>query len=168
MKLLALLIVWVTLVLVISKTVSSKEIKPASPEVLDYRHAEPLRGSSAGDTVARACGDCHSNQTSWPWYSHVPPISNWMQGHVREGRKELNFSEWASYSPRRRHDELESICGVVSTGRMPPWSYRIMHAQARLASQDTKTLCAWADAEVEHEQSRALLGGVNTRMHARK
>ena len=104
-------------------------------------NVEPLQ------VLVRACGDCHSNHTDWPWYSHVPPVSWWIAQHVREGRESLDFSEWDTYSQWQRQGKLESICGLVSTGRMPPWQYRTMHPEARLTEKDKKAVCAWVDEE---------------------
>lgn len=104
-------------------------------------NVEPLQ------VLVRACGDCHSNHTDWPWYSHVPPVSGWIAQHVREGRERLDFSEWDSYSQWQRQDKLESICGLISTGRMPPWQYTTMHSEARLTEKDKKAVCAWVKEE---------------------
>ena len=108
--------------------------------------------AEAGATLIRACGNCHSNQTILPWYGHVAPVSWWIRRHIRAGREELSFSEWTTYSAQRRRDELESICGVVSNGRMPPASYRVLHPESRLEAQDKKVICAWAAKESEHEK----------------
>ena len=124
----------------------------AAPDMHHSRYAEPFRGSEGGKMLARACGNCHSNQTNLPWYGHVVPISWWINKHVSEAREALNFTEWKTYSGHRRHNELESLCGAVSTGRMPPASYRIMHPEARLDAQDKKVICAWADNELDHEK----------------
>ena len=104
-------------------------------------NVEPLQ------VLVRACGNCHSNHTDWPWYSHVPPVSTWIAQHVREGRERLDFSEWDTYSQWQRHDKLESICGLISTGRMPPWQYTVMHPEARLTETDKKAVCTWIDEE---------------------
>ena len=118
----------------------------------DLRDAEPLRESDAGKVLAQACGNCHSNQTEWPWYSHVAPLSWWIQSHVGKGREELNFSKWTDYSPRQRRAKLDSICGLISTGRMPPWSYTMLHPEARLTAKEKKSVCVWAATEIEHEK----------------
>ena len=97
--------------------------------------------------LVRACGDCHSNHTDWPWYSHVPPVAGWIAQHVRAGRESLDFSEWDTYSQGQRQDKLQSICGVISTGRMPPWQYTTMHPQARLTEKDKNAVCAWVQEE---------------------
>jgi hypothetical protein len=123
-----------------------------TPDIRDYRYAEPLRGSAGGKMLAQACGNCHSNQTNLPWYGHVVPISWWIESHIREGRHALNFTEWTTYSARRRRDELESICGVVSNGRMPPASYKVLHPESRLEAYDKKVICAWAASESEREK----------------
>ena len=139
MKPLVLTIVFLMLALIaFGGSLSRKQIGKVSPEANDYRNVEPFRGSEVGNKLARACGDCHSNQTRLPWYGHVAPISWWIQSHVREGREELNFSEWTRYTALQRHNELESICGVVSNGRMPPASYTALHPEASLGAQDKK------------------------------
>jgi hypothetical protein len=92
--------------------------------------------------LVRACGNCHSNHTDWPWYGHVPPVSWWIGRHVREGRKKLDFSEWETYSTRQKSDMLDSMCGLVSTGRMPPRLYTAIHPEARVTEKDKKAVCA--------------------------
>ena len=152
MKRLALTIVFLMLALIaFGGSLSRTQNGQASPKANDYRNVEPFRGSEVGNMLARACGDCHSNQTSLPWYGHVAPVSWWIQSHVREGREELNFSEWTRYSALERHNELESICAVISNGTMPPASYRALHPESRLGAQDKKVICAWAANELEHE-----------------
>jgi hypothetical protein len=153
MKPIALTIVFLMLALIaFGGSLSRKQNGQASLEANDYRNAEPFRGSEVGNKLARACGDCHSNQTNLPWYGHVAPISWWIKSHVREGREELNFSEWTRYSARQRRDELESICGVISNGRMPPASYAALHPEARLGAPDKKALCVWAAHEIEQKK----------------
>ena len=149
MKVIALTILLLTLALIVFATSRSRKQISATPDVRDYPYAEPFRGSVVGKTLARACGNCHSNETDFPWYGHVVPISWWIQSHIREGREELNFSEWTRYSARQRRNELESICGVISNGRMPPASYTALHPEASLGAQDKKDVCVWADNEIE-------------------
>src|SRR5712691_9181707 len=130
LKMLASITVSVALVVVVGLSHPQKGIDPATSATHHYLDAEPFRGSEGGKKLAQACGSCHSNQTDWPWYSHVAPVSWWIRSHVRKGREELNFSKWTNYSARQRRAKLDSICGVISTGRMPPWSYTIMHPRA--------------------------------------
>jgi hypothetical protein len=95
----------------------------------------------------RACRDCHSNQTQWPWYSHVAPVSWFVIDHVNDGRSHLNFSEWGRYEGGEVADQLRSICREVRSGVMPLNSYLWMHRNAKLTDEDVKVLCDWVTAE---------------------
>jgi hypothetical protein len=95
--------------------------------------------------VARACVDCHTNDTRWPWYSGVAPVSWFVIGHVNDGRRALNFSNWNDHSTRAPGPPLGKICKEVQSGGMPLSSYLLMHRDARLTPDDISVLCAWAD-----------------------
>jgi len=104
--------------------------------------------------VDRACRDCHTNQTEWPWYSHVPPAGWLVIDHVNHGRSHLNFSRWATYPPAERQRLLEDVCTLASEGEMPVPSYLWMHEEARLSADDVTALCAWASAEGKRVTAR--------------
>ena len=91
--------------------------------------------------LTRACRDCHSNDTRWPWYSQVAPMSWLVWRDVHEGREHLNFSEWGTYDQERRAHEAKAICNATVDGEMPLWFYLPMHPDARLTSEDTEQLC---------------------------
>ena len=96
--------------------------------------------------LERSCADCQSNQTRWPWYSQVAPVS-WLVAHdVHEGRGELNLSEWGTYSERRKVHKLQEICEQLRASKMPDSKYTLIHRNARLTDQDRDAVCAWADA----------------------
>jgi hypothetical protein len=149
MKILALMIVILIALIAFGSSLSRKPRNRLTSGSHDVHETEPFHRSEVGNTLARACGNCHSNQTNLPWYGHVAPISWWIQSHVQEGRQALNFSEWRDYSAHRRRDELESICGVISNGRMPPPSYKALHPESRLAAEEKKVICSWAAHETE-------------------
>ena len=91
----------------------------------------------------RACYDCHSNQTVWPGYSGVAPVS-WLVAHdVHEGRRELNFSAWQRYDAEKRRRKLDKAAEEVGDGDMPPVYYVWMHPEARLSDADKAALKAW-------------------------
>jgi len=93
-----------------------------------------------------SCDNCHSNQTRWPWYSHIAPVS-WIVAHdVQQGRKFMNFSEWQSYSPKKRDQKLEDICEQVLNGDMPDGKYLLIHRSARLSPEEKESVCRWAQA----------------------
>jgi hypothetical protein len=95
----------------------------------------------------RSCRDCHSNETAWPWYSRIAPVSWLVADDVRIGRQQLNFSEWGRYSERQAENKLEEICAVVRAGAMPPKKYTLAHPVAKLTANDVKAICAWTVAE---------------------
>ncbi len=84
--------------------------------------------------AAAACFDCHSNETEWPWYSNIAPVSWALQRDVDEGREELNFSEW------HLEQEGDDAAETVRDGSMPPWQYRLTHPEARLSDAETAAL----------------------------
>jgi cytochrome c551/c552 len=96
--------------------------------------------------LQRACYDCHSNQTVWPWYSNIAPVSWWIASDVHEGRKELNFSVWSSYTDKKKQKKLRETGKEVSEGEMPPWFYVALHPEARLSEADLQAIRAWAAA----------------------
>ena len=95
----------------------------------------PWDSAATRELTVTACFDCHSNETVWPWYSNIAPISWRLQRHVDEGRAKLNFSEWGSGK-----QEAGDIVEVVREGTMPPWDYLILHPEARLSEADKQTL----------------------------
>jgi hypothetical protein len=93
----------------------------------------------------RSCKNCHSNETVWPWYSYVAPIS-WVVAHdVHHARKTMNLSEWGAYSAQKKEDKLEEICEQVTKGEMPDRKYAIFHREARLTPQERNAVCQWSD-----------------------
>jgi hypothetical protein len=104
--------------------------------------SEPAWDSPATRALAkRACFDCHSNETTWPWYSHVAPISWFLQSHVEDGRLALDFSEWNKTFRAARKASRE-----VKSGGMPLTSYLLMHPDARLSDVEKADLIRGLDA----------------------
>lgn len=102
--------------------------------------AEPAWDSPETRALAvAACFDCHSNETVWPWYSNVAPVSWLVQRDVDEGREKLNFSEWG------RPQEADEAGETVREGEMPPRQYLITHPEARLSDVELATLAAGLD-----------------------
>jgi hypothetical protein len=91
--------------------------------------------------VKRACYDCHSHRTKWPWYSQISPVSWLVASDVREGRVHLNFSQWSVYGPDMSRLRLIEACEEVKAGNMPLPVYRMAHPEARLTSADIDNLC---------------------------
>lgn len=141
----------VLLVLIVA-AVAIQFVRPdrANPPIDPSRTLQALVEVPA-DVLAvldRSCGDCHSHQTRWPWYSHVAPVSWILAEHVREGRSELNFSDWAQYNERRAGKKLEELCEEVREGAMPLPDYLRMHRDARVSQQEVDRVCAWIAEEL--------------------
>ncbi len=90
----------------------------------------------------RACADCHSHETTWPWYSRVSPVSWLVANDVKEGRAHLNLSEWSFLGPEASRLKLKAACKEVRAGEMPLWQYKLMHPEARLSPADIEKLCS--------------------------
>ncbi|MDF2188664.1 heme-binding domain-containing protein [Paraflavitalea sp. CAU 1676] len=95
--------------------------------------------------LKKACYDCHSNNTRYPWYADLQPFRLLLDQHVRDGKEELNFSEYGSYSKKRQFNKLRSIGESLEKGTMPLKSYRIMHADARLTEAEKAVVLKWVE-----------------------
>ena len=107
--------------------------------------------------LQRACFDCHSNDTVWPWYSRVAPVSWVLAHHVKEGRGHINFSDWGSYPLRRQARIAEESWEEVEKGGMPLKGYVKFHQDAVLSPADKELLKAWSEsmkAERDNEQQQ--------------
>ncbi len=95
--------------------------------------------------LRRSCYDCHSNETIWPWYSRVAPVS-WLVVHdAHEGRRHLNFSEWQGTPNQAQQEHASEIPKQVKSGDMPLWYYLPLHRAARLSADDIALLAKWAE-----------------------
>jgi hypothetical protein len=90
----------------------------------------------------RACADCHSNETTWPWYSRVAPASWLVANDVNAGRAHMNLSEWNLLGPEASRIKLKVACREAKQGKMPLWQYRLMHKDARLSPADVEAICS--------------------------
>jgi len=97
--------------------------------------------------LQRGCYDCHSDRTSWPWYSNVAPVSWFVIDHVDSGRRHVNFSEWLRRDTKNpaeyTRERFQAICRQVQTGDMPLTSYLLLHRTAKLSQDDIETICQW-------------------------
>jgi hypothetical protein len=105
-------------------------------------------GPVAAALVA-ACYDCHSHQTTWPWYSHIAPVAWLVANDVNEGRHNLDLSEWPVDDPKRAVRRLEDMSDNIDSADMPPKKYTAIHANARLTPDQRKAMTDWLDAEAD-------------------
>ena len=105
--------------------------------------------SNVAAIVRRACQDCHSERTEWPWYSAVAPFHWLMTADVYAARQHLNLSAWSRYNDDERTGNLIAICEKVASNKMPLWYYKPTHyPSAWLSESDKKAVCDWTKAEV--------------------
>ncbi|WP_460669647.1 heme-binding domain-containing protein [Larkinella ripae] len=105
-------------------------------------------------TLKTACYNCHSNHTDYPWYAQISPVSLWLANHIDEGKRELNFSNFAQYDKKRMDHKLEELAEEVEEGHMPLPAYTLMHQEAKLNETQKNDLVEWVTTE------RARLGVV--------
>jgi hypothetical protein len=132
------------LVLVAALTLAQAiRVERSNPPARSDISADP----AVGPLLRRACYDCHSNETNWPWYSNVAPASWLVSSDVNEGRSQLNFSEWENYGRDAQARKLKEIAEEMRDGDMPPWYYSVMHRNARLNSAERSRIQAWTAAK---------------------
>jgi hypothetical protein len=97
-----------------------------------------------------ACYDCHSNNTHYPWYSNWQPFTLYLNNHITEGKKELNFDEFSNYTSRRQKSKLKSIASQIEDNEMPLTSYKLIHSNARLNNDEKQLIINWAKQTLDN------------------
>ena len=101
-----------------------------------------------------ACYDCHSNQPAFPWYTNIAPLSWWIKHHIDEGQHELNFSEWGTFSEKKKNHKLEECVEMIEEGEMPMASYTWMHKEAKLTDAQKLQLVEFFKAVKNRGESK--------------
>lgn len=109
----------------------------------DISNLVPLP-DSVKSLLHTACYDCHSNNTRYPWYANLQPMGWLLADHIKDGKAELNFDEFGSYSKRRQLSKLKAIGTSVKDGSMPIASYTWMHRDAKLSAENKASIIDWA------------------------
>lgn len=137
-----LLIVVVVLLIVIQFFRPQKNIAAGiSPGDISLHYGVP---DPVSQVLRRSCYDCHSDNTHYPWYYNVQPLAWWLDDHIREGKRELNFSAFATYTPKKAAHKLDEVVTETGEGEMPLPSYLRMHHSARLSDQEVALITTWA------------------------
>jgi hypothetical protein len=123
-----------------------------TPDNPDGRRISPFLAGAQIDPetlgiVERACQNCHSERTQWPWYSHVPPVSWLIHRDVDRARDRLNLTQWGWYSSLERQALLSAIGAAARTGVMPPRRYTFLHPEGDLSRSERERLYGWTRAE---------------------
>lgn len=123
-------------------------IRPSKNENTELITADDIsRSYTIPDTVhnllIKKCYDCHSNHTNYPWYFNFQPVAWWLNDHIREGKSELNFSEFSNYPEKKANHKLEEIGEVVENSSMPLKSYTALHPETVISQEEKKAIYAW-------------------------
>ncbi|MFA6276456.1 MAG: heme-binding domain-containing protein [Pedobacter sp.] len=103
--------------------------------------------------LKKACYDCHSNTTIYPWYVNIQPVAWWMDDHIKEGKSKLNFSEFGAYALKKQDHKLEEVTEQI-VDEMPLKSYKIVHSEAKLTPEEKKVLTDWANGVRKEIQNK--------------
>jgi len=127
-------------------------IRPArnisSAEQVNHISKKYTVPANVNTVLEKACNDCHSNNTAYPWYTNIQPVGFWMDDHVKDGKDELNLSEFLTYSPKKARHKMEEVVDMVKEGEMPLDSYTWIHTEAKLTQEEKAALTDWASALV--------------------
>ena len=146
-KMLVIIVLSLAAALILAQWIPTGRRNP--PVTLDIPTAPEVKA-----VLKQSCYDCHSNETIWPWYSSVAPISWFVVRDVNEGREELNFSTWDQYSAKERVEKRHESWEEVEEGEMPPWFYTAVHRDAKLSPDDRVILRAWAADALRYERGQ--------------
>lgn len=137
-KILIGLLVIVLLMQIMQPTKNQSEA--LSQNDISYTYSMP---AGVHEILVKKCYDCHSNNTQYPWYVHVQPIGWWMASHIKEGKDELDFSEFKTYSTKKASHKLEEVSEQIAEGHMPINSYLWLHPEGKVTPQELETINAW-------------------------
>jgi len=127
-------------------------VRPAKNESTDKsKHISTLYAVPAdvNTILTKACNDCHTNNTIYPWYAAVQPVTWWLDDHIKEGKKHLNFDEYNTYSLRKQYHKMEEVIEQVKEKEMPLNSYTWVHRDAKLTDEERVSLTTWAQSVMD-------------------
>jgi DNA replicative helicase MCM subunit Mcm2 (Cdc46/Mcm family) len=139
------ILLFLLLALVVIQFIHPSRNKASGPQPNNIANVFTIPGD-VKNILAKACNDCHSNNTRYPWYTNMQPVHWWLENHISDGKKELNLDEYTNKNLRYQYHKLEEIAEQVKDGEMPLDSYTWMHKDAILTEAEKNTLINWADA----------------------
>ncbi len=145
MKIVKKIILFLLVVLIIMQFFHPKKNASTDKSANDITAAYGVP-SPVQDILSKACNDCHSNNTRYPWYNNMQPVAWWLNDHVKDGKRGLNFNEFATYRIAKQYHRMQDIIDEVKEGDMPLGSYTLIHTDARLTDEEKTTLYNWANS----------------------
>jgi hypothetical protein len=144
MKLLKKILLGLLIIFIVIQFFRPSRNISSTPSPTDISTVYPVP-ANVNTILEKACNDCHSNNTRYPWYANIQPVAWWLNEHIKDGKQDLNFSEFASYRLRRQYRKMEQIVDVVKEGEMPLESYTLIHSDAKLTPGEKTVLTTWAE-----------------------
>ncbi len=132
----------VVLIFAVLQIFNSEKVPFQEPTGADI-FAQEEAGEEVQLLVKQVCYNCHSNQVKYPWYASISPLSWWIQDHIDHGREHLNFSEWGTYTAKKKAHKAEEAMEELEEEEMPLGSYITMHGEADLSSEERELLINW-------------------------
>jgi hypothetical protein len=142
------IILGLVIILVVAQFIRPARNIAETPSANNIANHYPVPEDVKG-ILAKACNDCHTNNTVYPWYASVQPVAAWLAHHVDEGKAELNFDDFLAYKPRKAHHKMEEVNEMVKEGEMPLDSYTWVHKDAILTEAEKLILANWSVATME-------------------
>lgn len=104
--------------------------------------------------LEKACNDCHSNNSNYPWYANLQPVHWWMEKHIKDGKKHLNYDEYTNRPLRYQYHKMEETIEMIKEGEMPLNSYTWTHKDAKLNEEEKTKLISWAESVMDNMKSK--------------
>ena len=145
-KIIKIIFALLAIVFILIQFIRPLRINPISDKTRDITATINIP-SNVKQILDRSCYDCHSNNTRWPWYSYIAPVSWLIAQDVNNGREKINYSEWGNYSLTDQVSNFDDIAKMVKNGEMPLPKYLFLHSDAKLTDADKDLLIKWAKAE---------------------
>lgn len=147
------ILLFLLLVLVVIQFIHPKKNKAEGPQPNFIGNQYPIP-ADVKSLLDKACLDCHSNNTRYPWYTNLQPVHWWMEKHVTDGKKKVNYDEFTNRSARYQFHKMEETIEMVKEGEMPLKSYTWTHKDARLRTEQKEKLTAWAQSVMDAMRAR--------------
>lgn len=139
--------------LIIIQFIHPKKNKAEGPQANYIGNSFPV-SADVKTIMAKACNDCHSNNTRYPWYASFQPVHWWLNKHIVEGKKHVNYDDYTNRSLRYQYHKMEETIEMLKEGEMPLNSYTWTHKDAKLTSEEKSTIIGWAESIIRDMEAK--------------
>lgn len=140
-------------VLVVIQFIHPKKNKAEGPQPHSIGNTFNMPGD-VKTIMDKACNDCHSNNTKYPWYAHIQPVHWWLNNHINEGKQHINYDEYTNHALRYQYHKMEETIDMIKKGEMPLNSYTWIHKDAKLSEAEKTKIINWANSIMDTMKSQ--------------